>query len=176
MFRKVLRTATDYFHKQHYIICLSAALNGRQELKFCYQLIFIHAEIFYGSFWDSYFKFYVTRFYQYALRYTQVVWVDTYKVGCAYTGSSIFYPSIHNFYVCNCGPDGNYEDGSMYKIGTPCTACRTADPNCENGLCVWRSYVVCNKITCFRLVDWAPPCLPSLTPYNIPLILRTRKI
>ncbi|KDR14384.1 Venom allergen 3 [Zootermopsis nevadensis] len=67
--------------------------------------------------------------------YSQVLWADTYKVGCgftAYTYSSTYYGKL---YVCNYGPGGNVVGGSssMYKAGTACNQC---SGTCDDGLCV----------------------------------------
>ena len=43
--KKVLRTPTNYFHQQQYIICLSAALIERQGLNFYHQLNVTLAQI-----------------------------------------------------------------------------------------------------------------------------------
>ncbi|KFM60493.1 Venom allergen 5, partial [Stegodyphus mimosarum] len=54
--------------------------------------------------------------------FTQVVWAETWKVGCGY----VLYkdPQWYNsFFVCNYGPAGNWMDGEMYKAGKTCSAC-----------------------------------------------------
>ncbi|XP_045601573.1 venom allergen 5 [Procambarus clarkii] len=51
--------------------------------------------------------------------YTQMVWAETYLVGCGYTyykDPSLGYTKI---YVCNYAPGGNVIGGSMYKLGFP---------------------------------------------------------
>jgi len=69
--------------------------------------------------------------------YTQLVWADTYLVGCAavrwYRDSSKTQTDI--FYVCNYGPTGNYENVPLYKIGEACSACPSDFPICQDGLC-----------------------------------------
>lgn len=67
--------------------------------------------------------------------YTQVVWANTYKVGCgftAYQGSNGWY---NKYYVCNYGPGGNVIGTSMYEEGDPCTQCPEGNSQCNNGLC-----------------------------------------
>lgn len=67
--------------------------------------------------------------------YTQVVWDDSYKVGCAVqTCSSISGVNFKNgaVFVCNYGPAGNYPR-QPYSQGNPCSKCR--DEVCRNGLC-----------------------------------------
>ncbi|XP_050311768.1 venom allergen 3-like [Anthonomus grandis grandis] len=58
--------------------------------------------------------------------YTQLVWADTYLVGCArvafQTSSSGRYVYNEHF-VCNYGPSGNIPQQSIYKIGEACSAC-----------------------------------------------------
>lgn len=54
--------------------------------------------------------------------YTQMLWADTYKVGCGYA----FYKDgkwNRKLYVCNYGPAGNIITTEMYKRGAPCSAC-----------------------------------------------------
>ena len=69
--------------------------------------------------------------------YTQLVWADTYLVGCAavrwYRDSSKTQTDI--FYVCNYGPTGNYENVPLYQIGEACSACPSDFPICQDGLC-----------------------------------------
>ncbi|XP_078530275.1 glioma pathogenesis-related protein 1-like isoform X2 [Lissotriton helveticus] len=70
-------------------------------------------------------------------QYTQVVWDDTYKVGCA----ANFCPRITNFesgsdmmiVVCNYGPSGNY-NRKPYEAGRPCSKC-APDDECVDNLC-----------------------------------------
>jgi hypothetical protein len=175
--RNVLTTITDHFHIQHYVICLSAALSVRREFNVYNQFNITYVEIILRFFfWDSYFKFSATRYKSYAHHYTQLAWADTYKVGCAYMGYADLFGYHRNLHVCNYGPGGNYEDGSMYEIGAPCTRCPTSAPSCNDGLCVWGSYVEFEVVTGFSLVYWAATCLPSLAPDNTPLIPLTHMI
>ncbi|XP_075606540.1 cysteine-rich venom protein TEL1 isoform X2 [Balearica regulorum gibbericeps] len=64
--------------------------------------------------------------------YTQVVWYNSYQIGCAVA----FCPnSIYKyFYVCQYCPAGNLLNSiqTPYKKGKPCGDCPNA---CENGLC-----------------------------------------
>ncbi|NXR75974.1 GLIP1 protein, partial [Pycnonotus jocosus] len=70
--------------------------------------------------------------------YTQVVWAESYKVGCAVH----FCNTVENFpglfgaahFVCNYGPAGNYPR-KPYKEGQPCSSCsneKCVDKLCEN--------------------------------------------
>jgi len=82
--------------------------------------------------------------------YTQLVWANTYAVGCgvttcnnpnAYTGS--IWPE-GQFVVCHYGPAGNYFDVKPYVQGTPCSKCTSRFPICSNHLCSsTRSYHQC---------------------------------
>ena len=57
--------------------------------------------------------------------FTQLVWADTWKIGCGYTAyhisESIF--QIEELYVCNYGPSGNLRGQRMYKKGKPASKC-----------------------------------------------------
>ncbi|NXB52591.1 GLIP1 protein, partial [Leucopsar rothschildi] len=70
--------------------------------------------------------------------YTQVIWAESYKVGCAVH----FCNTVENFpglfkaahFVCNYGPAGNYPR-KPYKEGQPCSRCsneKCVDKLCEN--------------------------------------------
>ncbi|KAJ8970273.1 hypothetical protein NQ314_001303 [Rhamnusium bicolor] len=73
-------------------------------------------------------------------QYAQLVWAETYQIGCARVafqranGSDVSYKE---HFICNYGPTGNIPGQRMYKIGEPCsecpdgTACDTEYP----GLC-----------------------------------------
>ncbi|TRZ26916.1 hypothetical protein HGM15179_000157 [Zosterops borbonicus] len=68
--------------------------------------------------------------------YTQVVWAESYKVGCAIH----FCTTVENFprlsdaahFVCNYGPAGNYPR-KPYKEGQPCSRC--SNDKCVDKLC-----------------------------------------
>ncbi|XP_027742590.1 glioma pathogenesis-related protein 1-like [Empidonax traillii] len=70
--------------------------------------------------------------------YTQVVWAESYKVGCAVH----FCNTVEHFsqvseaahFICNYGPAGNYPR-KPYKAGQPCSGCsneKCVDKLCEN--------------------------------------------
>nr|XP_045008857.1 glioma pathogenesis-related protein 1 [Jaculus jaculus] len=69
--------------------------------------------------------------------YTQVVWADSYKVGCAVQFcpkvSGLEFPNVAHF-ICNYGPGGNYPTWP-YSRGATCSAC-PKDDKCLNNLCV----------------------------------------
>ncbi|XP_074082279.1 glioma pathogenesis-related protein 1 [Macrotis lagotis] len=69
------------------------------------------------------------------LHYTQVVWANSYKVGCAVQ----FCPKIDDMtnaalFVCDYGPPGNFVNEKPYKKGEPCSACKKEDV-CVNQMC-----------------------------------------
>ncbi len=59
--------------------------------------------------------------------YTQVLWANSYKVGCGYTedGGTL----------CNYSPGGNYIGQNYFDVGAACSACPETHPFCNNGLC-----------------------------------------
>ena len=77
-----------------------------------------------------------TRFNSDTGHYTQVVWADTYTVGCGFSGFLSYDGWYNKYYVCNYGPGGNVIGGSTYTVGGACTRCPAAAPGCNNGLCV----------------------------------------
>nr|XP_039247416.1 peptidase inhibitor 16-like isoform X1 [Styela clava] len=72
--------------------------------------------------------------------YTQIVWAETYKVGCAIAQcSDITYGHGSTFVSCNYGPGGNkvLAGGAAFRpyiSGTPCSQCGTED-QCIDKLC-----------------------------------------
>ncbi|XP_043943910.1 glioma pathogenesis-related protein 1 isoform X2 [Protopterus annectens] len=91
--------------------------------------------------------------------YTQVVWDESYKVGCAVQKcSSISGTNMKNgaIFVCNYGPAGNYPR-RPYSKGRPCSAC--SNELCRNGLCSygewnpgWDSHLSCDSYCIASLV------------------------
>ncbi|XP_004281957.1 glioma pathogenesis-related protein 1 [Orcinus orca] len=69
--------------------------------------------------------------------YTQIVWADSYKVGCAvqFCSRVAGFESLRNgaHFICNYGPAGNYPTWP-YKKGSTCSACPSND-NCLDNLC-----------------------------------------
>jgi len=65
--------------------------------------------------------------------YTQVVWADTYALGC---GSAYYFDGseYHNLVVCNYATTGNLLGAVMYKQGEACTACPDGY-TCSDSLC-----------------------------------------
>ncbi|NXP29560.1 GLIP1 protein, partial [Scytalopus superciliaris] len=70
--------------------------------------------------------------------YTQVVWAESYKVGCAvhfcHTVEHFSQVSKAAHFVCNYGPKGNYPR-KPYKSGQPCSGC--SNEKCIDKLCDW---------------------------------------
>ncbi|VDL72923.1 unnamed protein product [Nippostrongylus brasiliensis] len=70
--------------------------------------------------------------------YTQVVWQDSYRVGCA----AVFCEQSNMTLVtCNYGPAGNVIGGKVYDLGDPCKTdvdCQCNDCKCSQAeaLCV----------------------------------------
>ncbi|XP_045722322.1 GLIPR1-like protein 1 [Mirounga angustirostris] len=69
--------------------------------------------------------------------YTQVVWANSYKVGCAVT----MCPKLGGFetaiFICNYGPSGNFPNKPPYTKGVACSLC-AEEETCKENLC-------CNK-------------------------------
>lgn len=63
--------------------------------------------------------------------YTQVVWDQTYTVGCGAAECKGPRGSIY-YYVCNYGPAGNFDINNPYQTGPTCGDC---PGHCNNGLC-----------------------------------------
>ncbi|XP_072168768.1 uncharacterized protein [Diadema setosum] len=74
--------------------------------------------------------------------YTQMVWSDTNRVGCAtQMCRELVLPhstmTIENalLLICNYGPGGNFVGRKPYDIGKPCTRCASGSGKCNDGLC-----------------------------------------
>ncbi|XP_073325698.1 uncharacterized protein [Pagrus major] len=71
--------------------------------------------------------------------YTQMVWADTHRVGCAFhlcnNMEGLDWERV-SFLVCNYYPAGNYEDERPYVEGDWCARCPENMQKCENNLCV----------------------------------------
>ncbi|XP_061521817.1 peptidase inhibitor 16-like [Phycodurus eques] len=71
--------------------------------------------------------------------YTQMVWSDTHRVGCAVhlcnNMEGLEWERI-SFLVCNYYPAGNFEDERPYVEGDSCSQCPEKLQTCENNLCV----------------------------------------
>ncbi|XP_072556395.1 GLIPR1-like protein 1 [Paramormyrops kingsleyae] len=69
--------------------------------------------------------------------YTQVVWAESYKVGCAVQTCSAVKDSPTTgsviIFVCNYGKAGNRKGAPPYKEGAACSACQGDE--CQSNLC-----------------------------------------
>ncbi|XP_024435460.2 GLIPR1-like protein 1 [Desmodus rotundus] len=65
--------------------------------------------------------------------YTQIVWANSHKVGCAVTVCPKLGRAETSIFVCDYGPAGNYINTLPYKRGAPCSLC--GGETCENKLC-----------------------------------------
>ena len=66
--------------------------------------------------------------------YTQVVWANSYAVGCGITPcDNLGTFSQGSLLVCSYGPPGNYIGQKPYKSGTTCSQCEGT--TCVNKLC-----------------------------------------
>ncbi|XP_013883389.1 peptidase inhibitor 16, partial [Austrofundulus limnaeus] len=72
--------------------------------------------------------------------YTQMVWADTHRVGCAIHSCNsmegLDWDQRTSFLVCNYYPAGNYEGERPYVEGDWCSRCPENLQKCENNLCV----------------------------------------
>ncbi|KAF6203579.1 hypothetical protein GE061_001911, partial [Apolygus lucorum] len=70
--------------------------------------------------------------------YTQMIWGDTYLIGCGYS----YYLQQNRYsklYVCNYGPSGNIRGYTPYRRGAPsCTLYGTSPSTKYYGLCTVR--------------------------------------
>ncbi|XP_019966349.2 peptidase inhibitor 16 [Paralichthys olivaceus] len=71
--------------------------------------------------------------------YTQMVWADTHRVGCAFhlcnNMEGLQWERV-SYLVCNYFPAGNYEGERPYVEGDWCSRCPENLQQCENNLCV----------------------------------------
>ena len=73
-------------------------------------------------------------FYRY---FTQMVWADTWKIGCGFTASTTDGGVVEKLYTCNYGPSGNWVTKPTYKKGSPASQCpdNTAQAQDNPALC-----------------------------------------
>nr|XP_039257949.1 glioma pathogenesis-related protein 1-like [Styela clava] len=73
--------------------------------------------------------------------YTQIVWAETYKVGCAWLNCSTFDTAMGEIWqdtaymVCHYAPGGNTEGEKLYKVGPRCSECPVNDTCPDGRLC-----------------------------------------
>jgi hypothetical protein len=65
--------------------------------------------------------------------YTQVIWAETFLVGCGLLADRN-NGMYRKFVVCNYYVAGNFYNKPIYKRGSPASACAKADTD-YNGLC-----------------------------------------
>jgi len=71
--------------------------------------------------------------------YTQMVWANSYKLGCGVKTCSSGLPfgnGSGTLLVCNYSPAGNYIGQKPYTSGPAASACPAEFTSAENGLCV----------------------------------------
>ncbi|XP_071449351.1 scoloptoxin SSD552-like [Hetaerina americana] len=87
----------------------------------------------------SYFPSSNVRQYQFSHstgHYSQLVWGDTYLVGCGYSYYVDPQKGYTKFYVCNYGPAGNIVGGQLYHSGAPsCSSFGLYPSGRYSGLC-----------------------------------------
>ena len=67
--------------------------------------------------------------------YTQVVWANSYAVGCGITSCNNVYAYPQgSLLICSYGPPGNYVGQKPYKAGATCSQCKEGT-TCVNKLC-----------------------------------------
>nr|CAD7433286.1 unnamed protein product [Timema monikensis] len=89
------------------------------------------------------FGFYTTGFTPATGHYTQLVWGDSYLIGCGY---SFYYDQDKGYtklYVCNYGPGGNIIGARPYTVGS--AACQPQSSR-YYGLCGVRSYTYLDRL------------------------------
>lgn len=118
--------------------------------------------------------------------YTQMVWADTHRVGCAIhlcnTMEGLDWEKV-NFLVCNYIPPGNYEDMHPYVEGDSCSQCPENLQKCVDNLCVsdTEEEEMTDEMTVLQPSEILPTELqvspdPQSTPASIPSILATNSI
>ncbi|XP_039256328.2 GLIPR1-like protein 1 [Styela clava] len=94
--------------------------------------------------------------------YTQLVWADTFRVGCGATecanvdvGGEVWKRAT--LFVCNYSPGGNMPGSKPYKKGKGCTGCHKTDTCAFGKLCSnqmrERHF---NNATMIKFTEWGP--------------------
>ncbi|MED6274536.1 hypothetical protein CHARACLAT_017460 [Characodon lateralis] len=100
--------------------------------------------------------------------YTQMVWADTHRVGCAFhacnTMEGLDWEGV-SFLVCNYFPAGNYDAQWPYVEGDWCSICPEKLQRCENNLCV--PDVVDEEEVTVSSSDLPPEVSPASTKEDI---------
>ncbi|XP_023572082.1 GLIPR1-like protein 1 [Octodon degus] len=71
--------------------------------------------------------------------YTQVVWANTHKVGCAVATCPNLGGPTYALFVCNYGPAGNIKNELPYAEGSSCSMC-LKEERCVNKLCQHKDF------------------------------------
>lgn len=58
-----------------------------------------------------------------AAHFTQLVWAETYKLGCSAIHADKGKYGKRLIVICNYGPGGNFLDQKVYRRGEPCSQC-----------------------------------------------------
>lgn len=88
---------------------------------------------------DKDYNYYTNQCTKVCGHYTQIVWADSYKVGCAAqvcpngVAETSFSSQPGIIFVCNYATAGNYRGESPYKRGGSCTSCK--QETCIENLC-----------------------------------------
>lgn len=105
--------------------------------------------------------------------YTQVVWANSYKVGCAVqlckdgVKDTGFDQEQGVIFVCNYATAGNYAGEKPYKAGQPCSQC---DGTCEDKLCRNPARDALQRYT--WTPDWDPALKSGSTSYVAVMVTR----
>jgi hypothetical protein len=71
-----------------------------------------------------------------AWHYTQMVWANTWRIGCAQaTCPNLFFGPTDQIMVCNYAPGGNFLGQYPYESGATASNCPASHPYVVNGLC-----------------------------------------
>nr|XP_044603867.1 GLIPR1-like protein 1 [Equus asinus] len=94
--------------------------------------------------------------------YTQVVWANSYKVGCAVRICPNLGGAETAVFVCNYGPAGNIRNVIPYTKGASCSMCAAGD-TCAKKLCHNKERDKLQKYP-----NWKPPGeAPPQTAYKL---------
>uniref|UniRef100_A0A673TXV4 GLIPR1 like 1 n=1 Tax=Suricata suricatta TaxID=37032 RepID=A0A673TXV4_SURSU len=91
--------------------------------------------------------------------YTQVVWANSYKVGCAIKMCPNLGRHQTVIFVCNYGPAGNYPNRPPYTEGDSCSLCSEKD-TCIEKLCQYPNWSPQGKAP--QLISYHSWCLVSV--------------
>ncbi|GJQ82358.1 hypothetical protein Trydic_g427 [Trypoxylus dichotomus] len=115
----------------------------------------------------------VIRSYRYSVQenyeyYTQMVWAETYIIGCGRTQFSVD-DFLGVFIVCNYGPAGNRRNEPVYMSGYP--PCSSIFAFLPATVLFWRSVINLTSETPANQCD-----VPVLNPFDNAVMVHTRQI